>query len=198
MAELLTSTVFRIEIPSFPSVRQVRSFSAPVCGSIPAAKQRYIPIAGIYPQEFSVSGTHVGIKASNSRDPDLALITSHIPCSAAAVFTQNKFQAAPVTVSKRVLKRREGHGIRSIIINSGCANAVTGEGGLEDATNMVAAVDRVQRSPTSDSSLVCSTGVIGQRLPIQKILNAVPKAISNLSNLHDAWCVCPKVNPLTF
>lgn len=137
-----------------------------------------------------MSGTHVGVKVSNTIFPDLAVITSDRSCSAAAVFTQNVFQAAPVTVSKEVLKRRKGQGIRSIIINSGCANAVTGKGGLEDASNMVAALDGLQPTPNPDSSLVCSTGVIGQRLPIQKILDAVPRAISNLDHSHDAWYVC--------
>jgi len=168
-------------------LKQSRKYSAPVDGSIPTAKQKYVPTTGTYPKGFFVSGTHVGVKASNTRFPDLALIASESPCSAAAVFTQNTFQAAPVTVSKEVLKRRKGQGIRSVIINSGCANAVTGKGGLEDATSMAASMDGLQPDPTPDSSLVCSTGVIGQRLPIHKILEAVPKAISNLDQSHDAW-----------
>ena len=167
----------------------VRHYSAPVEGSIPEAKLKYVPTSGTYPKGFSVSGTHVGVKTSNKKRPDLAVISSDRSCSAAAVFTQNIFQAAPVTVSKKVLKQRKGQDIRSIIINSGCANAVTGEGGLEDASNMVAALDSLHPNPTPDSSLVCSTGVIGQRLPIQKILDAVPKAISNLDNSHNAWYV---------
>ena len=86
-----------------------------------------------------------------------------MPCSAAAVFTKNKFQAAPVTVSRETLQKRSGEGIRAIIINSGCANAVTGKGGLEDAAHMATAVDE-RLPPTSDlisSTLVMSTGVIG-------------------------------------
>ena len=164
-----------------------RNYSALVEGSIPTAKQRYVPDSGTYPKGFTVSGTHVGIKPSNKRFPDLALITSKLPCSAAAVFTQNIFQAAPVTISKKVLERREGQGIRSIIINSGCANAVTHQDGLNDASAMVEAIDRLQPDHSPGSSLVCSTGVIGQRLPIQKILDAVPKAISRLDYSHEAW-----------
>lgn len=168
----------------------MRYYSAPVDGSIPAAKEKYVPTTGTYPKGYLVSGTHVGVKASNTRFPDLALLTSERPASAAAVFTQNIFQAAPVTISRNILRKRAGEGIRSVIINSGCANAVTGKGGLKDATSMAASLDGLlpdSSSSSPDSTLVMSTGVIGQRLPIQKILQAVPKAVSNLASTHDAW-----------
>ncbi|KAJ5609548.1 Arginine biosynthesis bifunctional protein ArgJ [Penicillium herquei] len=165
---------------------QVRSYSAPLDMAIPASKQRYIPTSGTYPQGFLVSGTHVGVKASNTRFPDLALIASETPCSAAAVFTTNKFQAAPVQVSRQTLKSRQGEGIRAVVINSGCANAVTGKGGLEDAVSMGRTVDECSGAE-KDSSLVMSTGVIGQRLPISKILDRIPTAHANLASSHDAW-----------
>lgn len=168
-------------------LRQSRSYSAPVEGAIPEAKLRYVPTSGTYPKGFLVSATYVGVKPKNTHSPDLALISSKLPCSAAAVFTQNKFQAAPVTVSKGILEKCRHQGMRSIIINSGCANAVTGKGGLEDAISMVKAVDGLQPNSSDNSSLVLSTGVIGQRLPIQKILDAVPKAISNLDSPHESW-----------
>ncbi|MCJ1275615.1 hypothetical protein MMC21_003418 [Puttea exsequens] len=168
-------------------ISQSRSYSAPVEGAIPAGKAKYVPKAGNYPKGFSVSGTYVGVKASNKRFPDLALLTSETPASAAAVFTQNIFQAAPVTLSKDALQKTSGEGIRSVIINAGCANAVTGQGGLEDAKSMAATVNQSQPNPTPNGTLVMSTGVIGQRLPIQKILDSIPKAISNQSNTHDAW-----------
>lgn len=141
---------------------QVRSYSAPADKAIPASKQRYIPTTGTYPQGFLVSGTHVGVKASNTRFPDLALIASETPCSAAAVFTTNKFQAAPVQVSRETLRSRMGEGIRAVVINAGCANAVTGKGGMEDAVSMGRKVDECS-GVEGDSSLVMSTGVIGQR-----------------------------------
>ncbi|KAJ5495168.1 Arginine biosynthesis bifunctional protein ArgJ [Penicillium diatomitis] len=165
---------------------QVRCYSAPLDMAIPASKQRYIPTSGTYPQGFKVSGTHVGVKASNSRFPDLALIASDTPCSAAAVFTTNKFQAAPVQVSKQTLKSRKGEGIRAVVINSGCANAVTGKGGLEDAVQMGQTVDECSGAE-KNSSLVMSTGVIGQRLPIKKILDRIPAAHASLDSTHDAW-----------
>jgi len=94
-----------------------------------------------------------------------------------------------VTVSRETLLKRNGEGIRAIIINSGCANAVTGKGGLEDATNMGRTVDGcLAPSPLSSSStLVMSTGVIGQRLPISRILSGIPNAYSSLDSTHDSW-----------
>ncbi|CAL5871997.1 uncharacterized protein PFLUO_LOCUS6254 [Penicillium psychrofluorescens] len=165
---------------------QVRSYSAPADKAIPASKQRYIPTTGTYPQGFLVSGTHVGVKASNTRFPDLALIASETPCSAAAVFTTNKFQAAPVQVSRETLRSRMGEGIRAVVINAGCANAVTGKGGMEDAVSMGRKVDECS-GVEGDSSLVMSTGVIGQRLPISKILDGIPTAHANLASTHEAW-----------
>lgn len=144
----------------------VRHYSAHLDDSIPSAKRKYIPISGTYPKGFLVSGTHVGVKASNKSSPDLAFIASETPCAAAAVFTKNKFQAAPVTVSREMLKRRKNKGIRSVIVNSGCANAVTGKGGMEDAEKMGAEADKCFDAPSDglgSSSIVMSTGVIGQR-----------------------------------
>lgn len=144
----------------------VRHYSAPLDDSIPSAKRKYIPTSGTYPKGFLVSGTHVGVKPSNKSSPDLAFIASETPCAAAAVFTKNKFQAAPVTVSREMLKRRRNKGIRSVIVNSGCANAVTGKGGMEDAEKMGAEADKCFDAPSDglgSSSIVMSTGVIGQR-----------------------------------
>ncbi|KAL8736827.1 MAG: hypothetical protein Q9181_002291 [Wetmoreana brouardii] len=185
--------------------RCTRSYSAPVAGTIPASKQKYVPTSGTYPKGFLATGIHVGVKPSNTQFPDLALLASEVPCSGAAVFTKNKFQAAPVTASRQVLERCSGEGIRAIVINSGCANAVTGKGGLEDATAMGRAVDACfnrpsrtpstsPQSPSSDSSstLVMSTGVIGQRLPISKILSAIPTAHSTLSSSHKNWLLAAR------
>lgn len=153
------------------------------------AKQKYVPTSGSYPKGFFVSGVHAGVKPTNKYLPDLAILSSKMPCSAAAVFTRNKFQAAPVIVSRETLQKRSGEGIRAIIINSGCANAVTGKGGLEDATHMATAVDE-QLPPTSDlssSTLVMSTGVIGyvlSRVP----LSTFEQKYELHSNLPGAFC----------
>ena len=181
------------------SVRgQIRHYSAPIDSSIPGSKLKYVPTSGSYPKGFLVSGTHVGVKPSNTKNADLAFVVSEIPSYAAAVFTTNKFQAAPVQVSRSMLERRGGAGIRSVIVNSGCANAVTGKGGIEDAVAMdhIASACFQQSSSADDgmgsNSIVMSTGVIGQRLPIKKILAKIPTAYKNLDNTHDAWLATAK------
>lgn len=138
-----------------------RAYSASISGAIPQAKLKYIPTSGTYPKGFAASGVFVGVKPGNTSKPDLALVTSDRPCAAAAVFTKNKFQAAPVSFSRKLLQNKANAGIRSVIINSGNANAVTGTGGLQDAANMAKTAD--QRVGEDDSSIVMSTGVIGQR-----------------------------------
>jgi glutamate N-acetyltransferase/amino-acid N-acetyltransferase len=145
-----------------------------VTGSIPQAKLKFVPSSGTYPKGFSASGIWVGVKPGNTSKPDLALVTSDRPCAAAAVFTKNKFQAAPVTFSRKLLQGKQNSGLRSVVINSGCANAVTGTGGLEDATKMAYTTD--QRVGTEDSTLVMSTGVIGQRFVSQLRLSPVVRA----------------------
>ncbi|KAK4908355.1 Arginine biosynthesis bifunctional protein ArgJ, mitochondrial, partial [Elasticomyces elasticus] len=179
------------------TIQQTRNYSAPIDSSIPDAKRKFIPQNGTCPKGFRVSGTHVGVKASNIKNPDLAFITSDVPAQGAAVFTTNRFQAAPVQVSRALLEKRGGAGIRSVIINSGCANAVTGLGGLEDAQAMsetASASFQQDNQPaiTESNSLVMSTGVIGQRLPIKKILDKIPTAFRNLDNSHDAWLATAK------
>lgn len=172
---------------------QTRYYAAPGEGTIPAAKKKYVPTSGTYPLGFQAGSAHVGVKASNTRFDDLALIASDTPCAGAAVFTTNKFQAAPVTVSRDMLKKRKGEGIRAVIINSGCANAVTGRGGIEDAITMGASTDACfNTGPGTDDlkgsrSIVMSTGVIGQRLPISKITSKIPSAHANLGSTHDHW-----------
>ena len=176
----------------------VRHYSAPLASSIPAAKEKYVPSSGTYPKGFLVSATHVGVKPANKSNPDLALIASDRPAFGAAVFTTNKFQAAPVQVSRSVLEKRGGAGIRSIVINSGCANAVTGQGGMDDAWAMsLTTTAQFQQSSQPDdqhgpNSLVMSTGVIGQRLPINKILSKIPAAYKHLGDDHNAWLATAK------
>ncbi|KAF7674024.1 arginine biosynthesis bifunctional protein [Alternaria burnsii] len=173
---------------------QIRTYAAPGDGVIPPAKKKYVPTSGTYPLGFKAGSAHVGVKASNNRFDDLALIASDIPCAGAAVFTTNKFQAAPVTVSRDMLKKRKGEGIRAVVVNSGCANAVTGRGGIEDAISMGKETDKcfIQDKNGQDDlkgsrSIVMSTGVIGQRLPIDKITSKIPTAYHNLGDTHEHW-----------
>lgn len=173
---------------------QVRTYAAPGEGTVPASKKKYIPTSGTYPLGFSAGSAHVGVKPSNTRFDDLALIASESPCSGAAVFTTNKFQAAPVTVSRDILRKRKGDGVRAVVVNSGCANAVTGKGGIEDAVKMGQETDRcfIEDSNGEDDgqgsrSIVMSTGVIGQRLPIDKIVSKLSTAYYNLGGSHEHW-----------
>ncbi|MCJ1373625.1 hypothetical protein MMC20_004853 [Loxospora ochrophaea] len=171
---------------------QSRNYSGGVpLDSIPASKRKHIPTSGTYPKGFLASSVYVGVKPSRTT-PDLALVASSTPCSAAAVFTKNKFQAAPVTVSRQTLSDQSGNNVRGIVINSGCANAVTGQGGIEDAISMSQAVSACFSSSQPPSStpantLVMSTGVIGSRLPISKILSGIPSLHQSLSPAHSSW-----------
>ena len=128
------------------------------------------------PQGFRASGTHAGIKTSGA---DLALLVSDVPATAAAVFTTNLAQAAPVLVSREHLTR-SGGAARAIVINSGCANACTGDEGLQVARDMAADTARLVDCPV-EQVLVASTGVIGVALPIAKIRTGLPAAIAALS-----------------
>ncbi|KAM5342413.1 hypothetical protein ACJ41O_013379 [Fusarium nematophilum] len=158
--------------------------------AIPASKIKYVPTSGTYPKGFVASGVFVGVKPGNTSKPDLAIVTSDRPCAAAGVFTKNKFQAAPVTFSRKLLQQKKNAGLRSVVVNSGNANAVTGTGGLEDATSMARTTD--QRVGDEDSTLVMSTGVIGQRLPIQKIIDHIPVACHKAGDSHNHWLNCAK------
>lgn len=174
---------------AFKAIFQVRQYSAPADRSIPAAKQKYIPTTGTYPKGFLVGSAHAGVKASNTKYDDLALVTSETPCAAAAVFTRNIFKAAPVIVSKKFLAQRKASGFRGVVVNSGCANAVTGTGGMEDAVAMASATDKALGADAAEnpSTLVMSTGVIGQRLPIKKITDQIPALQASLGNTHEHW-----------
>jgi glutamate N-acetyltransferase / amino-acid N-acetyltransferase len=170
---LLLAVVMALHISQVKQVARflprtcTRFYSVPGEGAVPPSKQKYIPKSGTYPLGFLASSVHVGVKPSNTRFDDLALIVSELPAAAAAVFTKNKFQAAPVTVSRSTINKRQGEGIRAIVVNSGCANAVTGIGGIRDAEQMGKVTDKCVDGNREDSgqstSIVMSTGVIGQR-----------------------------------
>jgi glutamate N-acetyltransferase/amino-acid N-acetyltransferase len=129
------------------------------------------------PRGFRAAGVSAGIKANNGLD--LALIVSDTPATAAAVFTLNKAQAAPVVVSRAHLERSGGTA-RAIVVNSGCANACTGGEGLRVANTMAAETAKVVGCPI-EQVLVASTGVIGVSLPIEKVLRGLPEAMRELS-----------------
>jgi glutamate N-acetyltransferase/amino-acid N-acetyltransferase len=130
------------------------------------------------PQGFRASGSSAGIKTSGA--PDLALVVSDTPATAAAVFTTNRAQAAPILVSREHL-RASGGVARAIVVNSGCANACTGEEGVRGAREMAAETARLVGCSVAEV-LVASTGVIGVALPIDKIRASLPAAVRGLSS----------------
>src|SRR5471032_1003674 len=125
---------------------------------------------------FRAAGVVAGIKAN--RGLDLELVVSDGPATAAAVFTTNHAQAAPVLVSREHLVQSGGTA-RAIIVNSGCANACTGDEGLQVARDMAAETARLVGCPV-EQVLVASTGVIGVGLPIEKIRAGLPVAFRAL------------------
>jgi glutamate N-acetyltransferase/amino-acid N-acetyltransferase len=131
----------------------------------------------IPPAGFTFTGIAAGIKKTGAAD--LAVIASDRPCAAAAVFTRNKFPAAPVLYD-RALVAENGGGLRGVVINAGCANACTGDVGLADAGQMAAAAEAALGLP-SRSCAVMSTGVIGVRLPMDKIVAGMGLAAAQLS-----------------
>ena len=128
------------------------------------------------PTGFSFAGVACGIKSDGR--PDLALIFSDTPAVAAAVFTQNRYAAAPVQYD-RILLDANPEGVYAVVINSGNANAVTGPAGLANARLMAEAVEHIfGLQPWS--ALVMSTGVIGVQLPIERIEAATPELFAAL------------------
>ena len=126
------------------------------------------------PKGFKAGGIHSGIKKAKR---DLSLVVSETPAKAAGVFTTSKVQAAPVLVCKQQLKRSTS--FRAIVVNSGNANACTGERGLNDAWAMVESVAR-EGGVGASEVFVSSTGVIGQYLPMDKIISGMPQLFSSL------------------
>ena len=128
------------------------------------------------PLGFTANGVLSGIKAGRTA-PDTALIYSETPCTAAGVFTKNRVQAEPVklTRARAALGRAQ-----AVIVNSGNANACTGEQGARAAVRMAAAAAAALHVEEQDV-LVCSTGVIGQQLAVERIEAHMAELVSGLS-----------------
>ncbi len=124
---------------------------------------------------FRACGVEAGIKYADRKD--LALLVADKPSAVAAMFTTNKVTAAPVVVSR---ERTSGGVAQAVVINSGNANACTGEEGLFNAyamTRLTAAALEIEEVHT----LVCSTGVIGVELPMEPVVSGIDKAVAALS-----------------
>jgi glutamate N-acetyltransferase/amino-acid N-acetyltransferase len=129
------------------------------------------------PQGYLAAGISSGIK---NKGLDLAVLFSSQPASAAGVFTQNRVQAAPVILSRQHLKLSKGR-MRAILINSGCANACTGDRGLKDS-QISARCLASHLNVDAREILVASTGVIGSFLPVPKVVKGISSAVSSLNS----------------
>src|SRR2546430_16348661 len=108
------------------------------------------------PRGFLASGVRAGIR---KKRPDLGVIVAPDGASAAAVFTKNRFQAAPVVLSKAALKKSGGR-VKAVVVNAGCANAVTGKAGVDAAQRARAPAPGLLRCG-ADEGLRAPAGVVG-------------------------------------
>ena len=127
---------------------------------------------------FKASGVYCAIKENPTKKNDIALIVSDVMCNAAGVYTSNKVKGAPVVVTKKNLEKSGGKA-KAVIVNSKNANTCNADG-EEKAEKMCSlAADALGIKP--EEVIVASTGVIGQVLPIEPILKAVPQLLEKLS-----------------
>lgn len=142
-------------------------------GGTAAGAVEVIPDGGVTsPRGFSAGAVHVGVRTDWDK-LDVALLYSEAPCAAAGVYTSNRLKAAPVLVTQQHL----GDGkAQAVVVNAGCANAATGEQGMENAVQMAQAAGRKLGVDPHDL-VVASTGVIGVQLPMDRILSGIDKIV---------------------
>jgi glutamate N-acetyltransferase/amino-acid N-acetyltransferase len=148
------------------------------------------PVPSFSPVELTLTsvkgvraaGVCAGIKASGN--PDVGLLVADAPLAGWALFTQNRFAAAPVLRSRRHLERSGGQ-VRAVIVNSGNANACTSAQGDHDALEMCERVAKAVGCPV-EQVLVCSTGVIGVKLPMDRVRAGIDAAFAALSSETEA------------
>lgn len=128
------------------------------------------------PAGFDAAGVEAGLKVHGGRD--VALVVNRGPRRASAgVFTSNRVVAAPVTLTRAHLA---GSTLQAVVLNSGGANACTGAPGMDDARSMAAHVARALGLAGPEAVGVCSTGMIGQRLPMDRLLAGIDAAVTAL------------------
>src|SRR5579871_5086478 len=128
------------------------------------------------PLGYAFAATYAGIRAAEK--DDLSLIVSGLPANAAAVFTQNRVQAAPVVLGRRHLKQSKGL-VGAVLINAGNANCATRTGEAVALATCKAAA-KALRLPVTQV-IPSSTGVIGVELDPRKITDALPRLVAGLS-----------------
>ncbi|XP_062216016.1 arginine biosynthesis bifunctional protein ArgJ, chloroplastic [Phragmites australis] len=161
-----------------------------VCSAVPA--EGYIPAAPILLPDgpwkqveggvtaakgFKAAGIYGGLRAKGEK-PDLALVACDVDATVAGAFTTNVVAAAPVLYCKHVLNTSKT--ARAVLVNAGQANAATGNVGYQDAVDSADAVAKLL-NVSSDDILIQSTGVIGQRIKKEALLNSLPRLVSSLS-----------------
>ena len=135
-----------------------------------------------FAQGFSAAGVEAGISAVEGKK-DLALVVNNGPLDmAAGVFTSNRFCAAPVQWTRKIVA--DGH-VKAVILNSGGANACTGQPGYEQSKATAQKVAALVGAKDSDIA-VCSTGLIGELLPLDHVLAGADKAFAALANTAEA------------
>ena len=141
-----------------------------------------IPGGGVTsPRGFIAGATSAGIKIENGSRLDLGVLCSEVPCTAAAVFSQNKVKAAPVILSQQRLQKNRA---TAVVINSGCANSCTGRQGINNATEM-AELTALHFGLVTDEVLVSSTGIIGTELPMDRIRSSIKRIILSAESGHE-------------
>ncbi|HEY48925.1 MAG TPA: bifunctional glutamate N-acetyltransferase/amino-acid acetyltransferase ArgJ [Dehalococcoidia bacterium] len=133
------------------------------------------------PLGFLAGATYAGIKSPSDSALDLGILYSEAHCAAAGVFTTNRIKAAPVTLCQRNLKDSRA---QAIVVNSGCANACTGEQGLAYAAE-TASLTAEKLGLTPEAVLVASTGVIGRALPMELVRNSIDRITLSREGGHD-------------
>jgi len=130
------------------------------------------------PKGFSATGEHIGLK---KKKKDLAIIISDLPATASGVFTKNLVKAAPVLWNQQIVNNK----VRGIVVNSGNANACTGELGFKH-TEIMAQTLAECINASKEEIIVSSTGVIGVHLPIEKIVIGIKTVVSSLETTREA------------
>jgi len=133
------------------------------------------------PEGFFAGATGAGINKKAGDKLDLAILFSEMPCMAAALFTASRLKAAPVVLSQQRLKQGKAG---AVVVNSGCANAFTGEQGMVDATEMARLTAGGIGILPADV-LVASTGVIGVPLPMKRIRSSLDRIILSRDGGHE-------------
>ncbi len=134
----------------------------------------------VAPKGFLAGAVYCGIKTMKD-SLDVGVIYSEYPAAGAALFTTNQIYAAPVKYSRNVAQKGK---VRAFVINSGNANACTGEQGYKNAVEMARSAARCLKI-SEDEVLVASTGIIGRQLPMDKLIDGIHKATASVGNTRE-------------